>query len=295
MGLNLYDYGARNYDPAIGRWMNIDPLAETSRRWTPYNYCYNNPVFFVDPDGMEAGGYDFKRDFNQGGISSIVIDKYFNPFNESGNTFKYELEPERVEGSPPPIGMIDMGYGMMRNPNKVSGSVESFGYDYGDTDPPKNKKTIKTTKYTNGKGEILVGNIKETETKILDFIKEIKIEDNTIIWVSHGSHNGINGQMLPKDFHNLLLRTSDLYKRSFENKESVVIKLLSCNTGTDYPNGLALKLSKRNPYATIWAPTNEIVFRENGEVFIGKPAYETTPSVHEGVFNVYNNGNKIPR
>jgi RHS repeat-associated protein len=58
LGLNMYDYGARNYDPAIGRWMNIDPLAEKYPGVNPYAYCLNNPIRFVDLDGQEPTPYE---------------------------------------------------------------------------------------------------------------------------------------------------------------------------------------------------------------------------------------------
>jgi RHS repeat-associated protein len=51
--LNFYDYEARAYDPALMRFTSTDPMMEKYYGWSPFAYCGNNPVRFVDPDGRD--------------------------------------------------------------------------------------------------------------------------------------------------------------------------------------------------------------------------------------------------
>jgi RHS repeat-associated protein len=57
-GIDIYYFGARYYDPEIGRFLTIDRFADKYPSMTPYQYAANNPVLFIDVNGDSLGLFD---------------------------------------------------------------------------------------------------------------------------------------------------------------------------------------------------------------------------------------------
>src|SRR5690606_5765172 len=114
LGLGWYDYHARNYQPDLGRWTTIDPMAPKYFSHSPYSYTLNNPVYFIDPDGMQVTTGDPDETIDPDDpvlLPTAVITKKVKKKNSSGSSW----------------GFIPQKYNPFRN---FDAGNYFLGYDY---------------------------------------------------------------------------------------------------------------------------------------------------------------------
>jgi RHS repeat-associated protein len=109
LGLDWYDYGARNYDAALGRFFSIDPISDQFGFQTPFAYAANNPVYFIDKNGNGPNPPNYIRIILYGGAKA---DSHNVTFKHAANNISkdytdVDTEPQKFSSAKDIIKVVN--------------------------------------------------------------------------------------------------------------------------------------------------------------------------------------------